>query len=66
MTMEAMTGQGGSKGVIEAEPVKEGKGILCPKCRYEMRVYHTKKMEGCVVRRRICDRCGHIQKTTEE
>lgn len=42
------------------------KGITCHDCGFETRVYHTKKMEGCVVRRRICDRCGHIQKTTEE
>jgi len=40
-------------------------GILCPSCRFEMRVYKTKKLTGEIARERICDRCG-TRKYTDE
>jgi len=41
-------------------------GILCPECRFPMRVYRTKSLTGTVSRERICDRCGHREDTEEK
>jgi hypothetical protein len=41
-------------------------GILCPECRFTMRVYRTKSLTGTVSRERICDRCGHREDTEEK
>ena len=40
-------------------------GILCPSCRFPMRVYRTKKLTGEIARERICDRCGEKIDTQE-
>ena len=48
--------------VVKAKPAQ---GILCPSCRFEMRVYRTKKLTGEIARERICDRCGERQDTEE-
>lgn len=50
--------------------VKESKseetGIVCPLCRFPMRVCRTKPLNGAVYRVRVCDRCGHKKPTTED
>jgi hypothetical protein len=45
-------------------PVKPG--FFCPICGFEMGVYWSRKVApGCVVRMRLCDKCGNKTKTTE-
>lgn len=41
-------------------------GILCPECRFPMRVYRTKSLTGTISRERICDRCKHREPTEEK
>ncbi len=41
-------------------------GILCPECRFPMRVYRTKSLTGTISRERICDRCNHREPTEEK
>jgi len=58
----------GDVALIEAPPEHpeiHGPGISCPRCRFTMRVYRTKKLTGEVARERICDRCGEKQDTEE-
>jgi hypothetical protein len=40
-------------------------GLLCPACRWKMRVYMTRPLTGAVYRQRICDRCGTRAHTEE-
>jgi hypothetical protein len=56
-----------SEAAIVETPQKEipDSGILCPDCRFKMRVYRTKSLTGTVSRERICDRCGHREDTEE-
>jgi len=51
--------------VPKEQPEIHGPGISCPRCRFPMRVYRTKKLTGEVTRERICDRCGEKQDTEE-
>jgi C4-type Zn-finger protein len=49
----------------QSEPVFTD-GLLCPSCRYKMRVYMTRPLTGAVYRQRICDRCGTRAHTEEK
>jgi hypothetical protein len=40
-------------------------GLLCPACRWKLRVYMTRPLTGAVYRQRICDRCGTRLHTEE-
>jgi hypothetical protein len=41
-------------------------GLLCPACKFKMRVYMTRPLTGAVYRQRICDRCGTREHTEEK
>lgn len=40
--------------------------IKCPACNSNMIVTNTINERDCVIRRRVCDRCGEIRFTIEE
>lgn len=52
--------------MVEAAPSPQPVGILCPRCRFPMRVCRTKALSNAVIRERICERCGERSDTTEE
>lgn len=41
-------------------------GMLCPRCKFPMKVAWTRKYSECIIRGRKCPRCDLSIKTTEE
>jgi len=54
------------KTMVNAAGEVKQEGIMCPRCRFPMRVYRTKSLTGAIMRQRICDRCGEKVDTSEE
>lgn len=41
-------------------------GIQCVRCNAELKsVYRTRKSQGFIIRERICESCGEVNKTCE-
>lgn len=67
LTVQAEPGTPEENSAVEAVKKEEApSGILCPECRFPMRVYRTKSLTGTISRERICDRCKHREPTEEK
>ncbi|HOC94294.1 MAG TPA: hypothetical protein PKH33_18230 [bacterium] len=67
LTVQAEPGTPEESSAVEAVKKEEvPSGILCPECRFPMRVYRTKSLTGTISRERICDRCKHREPTEEK
>ncbi len=67
LTVQAEPGTPEENSAVEAVKKEEApSGILCPECRFPMRVYRTNSLTGTISRERICDRCKHREPTEEK
>lgn len=44
---------------------KQREGLACPNCSRPMSVTHTRKGDGLVKRRRLCESCNYCETTHE-
>jgi len=48
------------------KPLKRPKGIVCPACAVPMAVWYTRQRgDGSTLRVRVCQTCGHKERTFE-